>query len=165
MPRLCLRWKTFGPNEISAQIHGADDANTDGWILWNPHNHYSDIGLTINLTSKAEALSTETFGEGSPAIRADPKPVLMCIPARRKRQTPRVRDASPPCPSLSKCTRRRALDFISSKITADQVQAGHSRPSTICRVAAPSAARSSLMPLRLAAKYNLQSKPAATSLG
>jgi hypothetical protein len=32
--------KVFGPNEISAQIQGADDAGSDGWMLWNPHNLY-----------------------------------------------------------------------------------------------------------------------------
>jgi hypothetical protein len=35
----------FGPTEVSAQIRAAADAHTDGWLLWNPHNHYTGIGL------------------------------------------------------------------------------------------------------------------------
>ena len=30
--------RTFGPNEVDAQIKGAYDAESDGWILWNRHN-------------------------------------------------------------------------------------------------------------------------------
>jgi hypothetical protein len=37
--------KIFGPAEVGDQIRGANDANTDGWILWNPHNRYTGIGL------------------------------------------------------------------------------------------------------------------------
>ena len=36
----------FGPTEVSAQTRAAADAHTDGWLLWNPHNRYTDIGLT-----------------------------------------------------------------------------------------------------------------------
>jgi hypothetical protein len=36
----------FGSTEVSAQIRAAADADSDGWLLWNPHNHYTDIGLT-----------------------------------------------------------------------------------------------------------------------
>jgi hypothetical protein len=36
--------KVFGPDEISAQIQGADDADSDGWMLWNPHNFYRNPG-------------------------------------------------------------------------------------------------------------------------
>ena len=35
----------FGPVQVSAQIRAADDDHTDGWLLWNPHNRYTDIGL------------------------------------------------------------------------------------------------------------------------
>ena len=44
--------KRFGPGEVAAQIRGANDADSDGWILWNPHNRYGDAGLTI--ISKSE---------------------------------------------------------------------------------------------------------------
>ena len=37
--------KVFGPGEVNAQIRGAYDAQSDGWILWNPHNRYSSTGL------------------------------------------------------------------------------------------------------------------------
>jgi hypothetical protein len=36
----------FGPTEVSAQIRAAADAHSDGWLLWNPRNHYTDLGLT-----------------------------------------------------------------------------------------------------------------------
>ena len=36
----------FGPAEVAAQTRAATDAHTDGWLLWNPHNRYTDIGLT-----------------------------------------------------------------------------------------------------------------------
>ncbi|HVG27344.1 MAG TPA: putative glycoside hydrolase [Acidobacteriaceae bacterium] len=36
----------FGPEQVSAQIRAADADSTDGWLLWNPRNRYSDIGLT-----------------------------------------------------------------------------------------------------------------------
>lgn len=45
----------FGPNEVSAQTQGADDAGADGWMLWNPHNFYSDAGLTGAFRNKADA--------------------------------------------------------------------------------------------------------------
>jgi hypothetical protein len=38
--------KVFGPVEVADQIRAADDAGSDGWILWNPHNRYTDVGLT-----------------------------------------------------------------------------------------------------------------------
>lgn len=44
--------KTFGPSEVAAQIRGANDAESDGWILWNPHNRYNNAGLTT--TSKGK---------------------------------------------------------------------------------------------------------------
>jgi hypothetical protein len=36
----------FGPAQVAAQVRAADDDHTDGWLLWNPHNRYTDIGLT-----------------------------------------------------------------------------------------------------------------------
>lgn len=36
----------FGPTEVSAQIRAAAEAHSDGWLLWNPRNHYTDLGLT-----------------------------------------------------------------------------------------------------------------------
>jgi hypothetical protein len=35
----------YGPNEVATQIRASADAGSDGWLLWNPHNRYSDIGL------------------------------------------------------------------------------------------------------------------------
>jgi hypothetical protein len=37
--------RTFGPAEIREQIRGAEDAGSNGWMLWNPHNVYSEDGL------------------------------------------------------------------------------------------------------------------------
>lgn len=35
----------FGAAEIRAQISAAEAANSDGWMLWNPRNHYENAGL------------------------------------------------------------------------------------------------------------------------
>ena len=37
--------RPFGAAEIRAQIRGAEDAGSDGWMLWNPENVYSADGL------------------------------------------------------------------------------------------------------------------------
>jgi hypothetical protein len=37
--------RTFGADEISAQIRAAEDFGSDGWMLWNPRNVYSAAGL------------------------------------------------------------------------------------------------------------------------
>jgi hypothetical protein len=37
--------RAFDTEEISAQIRAAEDFGSDGWMLWNPRNSYSDIGL------------------------------------------------------------------------------------------------------------------------
>lgn len=50
--------KVFGPVEIADQIRGAKDANTDGWILWNPHNHYQQADLPKDSAMKFEAYDT-----------------------------------------------------------------------------------------------------------
>ncbi len=34
--------RTFGKNEIHAQIEAAEKIGTNGWMLWNPHNIYSE---------------------------------------------------------------------------------------------------------------------------
>jgi hypothetical protein len=47
--------KVFGPVEIADQIRGAKDANSDGWILWNPHNHYQEADLPKDSAMKFEA--------------------------------------------------------------------------------------------------------------
>lgn len=39
--------RQFGAKEIREQIDAADTAGTDGWMLWNPRNHYSENGLTV----------------------------------------------------------------------------------------------------------------------
>ena len=35
----------YGPEQVAAQTRAAADVGTDGWLLWNPHNRYSEIGL------------------------------------------------------------------------------------------------------------------------
>ena len=35
----------YGPTEVSTQIKASADAGASGWLLWNPHNRYADIGL------------------------------------------------------------------------------------------------------------------------
>jgi peptidoglycan/xylan/chitin deacetylase (PgdA/CDA1 family) len=37
--------RTFGANEIRQQIDAAEQFGSDGWMLWNPHNTYSEAGL------------------------------------------------------------------------------------------------------------------------
>jgi hypothetical protein len=37
--------RTFGVDEIRAQIRGADDAGAAGWMLWNPRNDYTGAAL------------------------------------------------------------------------------------------------------------------------
>ena len=37
--------RVFDAAAISAQIKAADAANSDGWMLWNPHNHYDAADL------------------------------------------------------------------------------------------------------------------------
>jgi hypothetical protein len=39
--------RRFGADEISGQIHAADDFGSDGWMLWNPRNVYTTAGLTL----------------------------------------------------------------------------------------------------------------------
>lgn len=37
--------RPFGAAEIRAQIRAAESAGSNGWMLWNPHNIYSEGGL------------------------------------------------------------------------------------------------------------------------
>ena len=37
--------RKFLAPEVDAQIKAADDFGSDGWLLWNPRNDYSDTGL------------------------------------------------------------------------------------------------------------------------
>jgi hypothetical protein len=37
--------RRFEAAEIAAQVRAANQSGTDGWMLWNPHNVYSDAGL------------------------------------------------------------------------------------------------------------------------
>lgn len=37
--------REFGADEVRAQTDAADSANTDGWMLWNPRNHYDPAQL------------------------------------------------------------------------------------------------------------------------
>jgi hypothetical protein len=37
--------RAFTGKEIRAQIKAAEDFGSDGWMLWNPRNRYSDAGL------------------------------------------------------------------------------------------------------------------------
>ena len=37
--------RLFGASEIRAQIDAAERFGSDGWMLWNPHNTYSIVGL------------------------------------------------------------------------------------------------------------------------
>ncbi|WP_248795471.1 putative glycoside hydrolase [Pseudomonas sp. MWU13-2105] len=37
--------RVFDATAISAQIKAADAADSDGWMLWNPHNHYDAADL------------------------------------------------------------------------------------------------------------------------
>jgi hypothetical protein len=37
--------RSFGEDEIRAQIRAAERFGSNGWMLWNPHNRYSSAGL------------------------------------------------------------------------------------------------------------------------
>lgn len=37
--------RAFGPSEIAEQIRATDDFASNGWMLWNPHNRYTGLGL------------------------------------------------------------------------------------------------------------------------
>ncbi len=37
--------REFGAAQIRAQINGAEEFGSDGWMLWNPRNQYTDAGL------------------------------------------------------------------------------------------------------------------------
>ena len=37
--------KVFGPGEVADQTRAAGDSRTDGWMLWNPRNSYTGLGL------------------------------------------------------------------------------------------------------------------------
>jgi hypothetical protein len=55
----------FGPEQVAAQTKAAADAHTDGWLLWNPHNRYGDVGL-----GKADGRAVEGTKTGSdPGVR------------------------------------------------------------------------------------------------
>jgi len=43
--------REFNAYEIREQIRAAEDFGTDGWMLWNPRNVYSDRGLTPEITA------------------------------------------------------------------------------------------------------------------
>ena len=57
----------FGPDQVSAQIRAANADHTDGWLLWNPRNRYSDIGLTR--TPATEQASTASATRGTVAAQ------------------------------------------------------------------------------------------------
>ncbi len=42
----------FGASQIRAQIEGADQSNSNGWMLWNPHNVYANDGLRLETRNK-----------------------------------------------------------------------------------------------------------------
>jgi hypothetical protein len=49
--------RAFGPSEIAEQIRATDDFGSDGWMLWNPHNRYTGLGLeNVVLSGKNSTL-------------------------------------------------------------------------------------------------------------
>lgn len=40
--------RPFGAKEIKEQITAAEKFGSDGWMLWNPRNVYSENGLSLN---------------------------------------------------------------------------------------------------------------------
>jgi hypothetical protein len=44
--------RSFTGREIRTQIDAAEKFGSNGWMLWNPHNLYSDDGLTRKITRK-----------------------------------------------------------------------------------------------------------------
>jgi len=37
--------RMFDATEVAAQVKAAGDFDSDGWMLWNPHNIYDGLGL------------------------------------------------------------------------------------------------------------------------
>lgn len=44
-PDYAFDLRTFGAEEIRAQVRAAEALGTHGWMLWNPHNRYGAAGL------------------------------------------------------------------------------------------------------------------------
>lgn len=44
-PDYAFDHRSFGTDEIRAQINAAEEAGSDGWMLWDPHNNYTYIGV------------------------------------------------------------------------------------------------------------------------
>jgi hypothetical protein len=44
--------RVFGATEIREQIDGAEAVGSDGWMIWNPRNQYSDAGLKPKVSAK-----------------------------------------------------------------------------------------------------------------
>ena len=47
-PDYAFDHRSFGEAEIREQINASEAAGTDGWMLWNPRNQYSENGLRKN---------------------------------------------------------------------------------------------------------------------
>lgn len=45
----------FGGTEIRTQINAAEAFGSDGWMLWNPHNRYSQAGLKYDHAEQARS--------------------------------------------------------------------------------------------------------------
>lgn len=45
--------REFGAQAIRSQIDAAEATGSDGWMLWNPRNRYSDAGLARNSVSRS----------------------------------------------------------------------------------------------------------------
>jgi hypothetical protein len=48
----------YGKEQVDIQIKAADEDHTDGWQLWNPGNHYNDIGLAGSKPSAPKPTET-----------------------------------------------------------------------------------------------------------
>jgi len=42
-------------NEVRAQIKGADDGGSSGWMLWNPRNDYTAEALSLKAVASTRA--------------------------------------------------------------------------------------------------------------
>jgi hypothetical protein len=52
--------QAFDADEIAAQIKGADDFGSHGWMLWNPQNRYSAEGIAPTMTDATPPSATPT---------------------------------------------------------------------------------------------------------
>jgi len=62
--------RVFGPAEVRSQIRAAEEFGSDGWMLWNPHNTYSGVGLQPKGLTELPPLRTRSIASSRRADMA-----------------------------------------------------------------------------------------------